>query len=250
HYSQNILKSISTGYYSKRLLYWGWNYMDRTGLFCYFLFKYSEMWRPAKNGDCNCTIRTGCYQSGREFYFGGCGWKPKKLCFSADEFTWLTRICGLFDMLFGPDRYEFKTSNKCLIIPKHCRPKIAYDHGHWEDQYKATNDMECNQSSLRCSLMDRYEKTVVETPILQPRPAVPVWGRTASLDENIIIKLINTCPIDNYLTIFYLYLRSHPAVLNNLIEYALPPVKPTLNVYQKLCHLLLMKCTLLESFNG
>ena len=36
------------------------------------------------------------------------------------------------------------------------------------------------------------------------------------MDESIVIKLINTCPIDNYLTIFFLYLESHPGVLNTL----------------------------------
>ena len=41
---------------------------------------------------------------------------------------------------------------------------------------------------------------------------------TAYLDESIVIKLINTCPINSYLTIFYMYLKSHPAVLNYLIS--------------------------------
>ena len=42
--------------------------------------------------------------------------------------------------------------------------------------------------------------------------------RTAYLDETIVVKLINTCPIVNYLTIFYLYLKSHPAVMNTFSE--------------------------------
>jgi hypothetical protein len=45
---------------------------------------------------------------------------------------------------------------------------------------------------------------------------VPAWGGCANLDGNIAIKLINTCPIDNYLTIFYLYLKQHPNVLEQL----------------------------------
>jgi hypothetical protein len=45
---------------------------------------------------------------------------------------------------------------------------------------------------------------------------VPAWGGCENLDGNIAIKLINTCPIDNYLTIFYLYLKQHPNVLEQL----------------------------------
>ena len=46
--------------------------------------------------------------------------------------------------------------------------------------------------------------------------SVPAWGGTANLGGNIVIKLINTCPIDNYLTIFYLYLKEHQNVLESL----------------------------------
>ena len=46
--------------------------------------------------------------------------------------------------------------------------------------------------------------------------SVPAWGGTANLDGNIVIKLINTCPIDNYLTIFDLYLKEHQNVLESL----------------------------------
>jgi hypothetical protein len=43
---------------------------------------------------------------------------------------------------------------------------------------------------------------------------VPRWGSTASLDGNIQVKLLNTCPIDNYLTIFYLYFNLYPDMYN------------------------------------
>lgn len=70
-------------------------------------------------------------------------------------------------MLFGPDKFEFKCMNKCLIIPKRCRPKITYDHDLWEGQYQATSDMECEQSSAKCSLIDRFEKIDQQLPVQQ-----------------------------------------------------------------------------------
>ena len=36
----------------------------------------------------------------------------------------------------------------------------------------------------------------------------------------VVIKPLNTCPIDNYLTIFYLYLKDHPQVLHHLLASA------------------------------
>ena len=55
----------------------------------------------------------------KEFYFHGCGWKVKKVKWSMDDMKWMQEMCSLFDKLFGPDKFQFKTSKKCLVIPKH-----------------------------------------------------------------------------------------------------------------------------------
>jgi hypothetical protein len=44
----------------------------------------------------------------------------------------------------------------------------------------------------------------------------PPWGGNCVLRKLVHIKLINTCPIDNYLTIFYFHLMNHPTILDEL----------------------------------
>ena len=69
----------------------------------------------------------------------------------------------------------------------------------------------------RCSLMNYTQFKNGDSPDLTHQPEeVPRWGGTALLDGNAMVKLINTCPIDNYLTIFYLYLKHNSTILEQL----------------------------------
>ena len=61
-------------------------------------------------------------------------------------------------------------------------------------------------SKTWCSLNINFIETLV----------VPKCGGTAHLSGNAVIKLVNTCPIDNYFTIFYLFLKYHSKVLDQL----------------------------------
>ena len=39
---------------------------------------------------------------------------------------WIVETSDLFDKLFGPDNFNFKTLNKCLVIPKASQPSFVY----------------------------------------------------------------------------------------------------------------------------
>lgn len=125
-------------------------------------------------------------------------------------------------MLFGPDKFQFKTSNKCLVIPKHHQPSFTYDHSIWEQQFELPEIKSESNSKARCSLEKVFEEVKCINPVNTPKVCVlvPKWGGYAYLQDNVVIKLINTCPVDNYLTILYLYLKDHPQVLHHLSELA------------------------------
>ena len=54
----------------------------------------------------------------KEFYFRGCGWKVKKVKWSMDDMKWMQEMCSLFDKLFGPDKFQFKTLQEMPCNPQ------------------------------------------------------------------------------------------------------------------------------------
>ena len=103
---------------------------------------------------------------GKEFYFRGCGWKVK---WSMDDMKWMQEMCSLFDKLFGPDKFQFKTSKKCLVIPKQHQPSFIYDHSIWEQQFQLpeikSQTAPWTDSKARCSLNKVFKEVKVIKPV-------------------------------------------------------------------------------------
>lgn len=152
-----------------------------------------------------------------------------------EDLKWIVQTTTLFDDMFGPDNFTFWTVNKSVVVHEDSRPKLAYDHSTWEenyDKYSISMDSDDelppkwikqvhltttgNKPKAQCSLNDSYTSTGIENNGRKDLLPVPRWGGTASLDGNIQVKLLNTCPIDNYLTIFYLYFNLYPDMYNQL----------------------------------
>lgn len=87
-----------------------------------------------------------------------------------------------------------------------------------------------SKSKAPCSLEVNYGESTSGPEHVH----VPKWGGVAKLDDEIRIKLINTCPIDNYLTIFYLHYKDHPEVDNQLTQSA--PLHPYINYLTQALH--------------
>ena len=139
-----------------------------------------------------------------------------------DDMKWIQETSSLFDKLFGPDNFNFKTVNKCLVIPKACQPSFTYNHRIWEEQFKLPEVEPETNPKARCSLEKSFN--AVKASASDKNNSfdiwVPRWGGFAYLQDTVVIKLINTCSVDNYFTIFYLYLKEHPEVLNQLSQLA------------------------------
>lgn len=161
---------------------------------------------------------------GKEFYFCGCGWKVKKVKWTLDDMKWIVETSDLFDKLFGPDNFNFKNLNKCLVIPKASQPSFVYDHAIWEEQFKLPKVKQKTNPKARCSLEKSFSKVEAASTSGKKNASdiwVPKWGGFAYLQDTIVIKLTNACPIDNYLTILYLYLKEHSEVLYQLSQWAI-----------------------------
>ena len=149
-----------------------------------------------------------------------------------NDVIWIKAMCKLLDDVYGPDIYKFKTVNKCLIIPQNCQPTFTYAHHDWKQQYRYAKSECQTQPKARCSLASSFENvkhTASSTEESTCTTWVPKWGGYAYLQDTITIKLTNTCPIDNYLTMFYLFLKERPEVIgmprNSDVRYAKALVK-------------------------
>ena len=137
---------------------------------------------------------------------------------------WIVETSDLFDKLFGPDNFNFKTLNKCLVIPKASQPSFVHDHDIWEEQFKLPKVKQKTYPKARCSLEKSFSKVEAASTSGKKNASdiwVPKWGGFAYLQDTVVIKLTNTCPIDNYLTILYLYLKEHSEVLYQLSQWAI-----------------------------
>ena len=120
---------------------------------------------------------------------------------------WIVETSGLFDKLFGPDNFNFKTLNKCLVIPKASQPSFVYmtmPFG-W-NKFKLPKFKQKTNPKARCSLEKSFSKVEASSTSGKKNASeiwVPKWGGFAYLQDTVVIKLTNTCSIDNYL--FYIY---------------------------------------------
>ena len=149
---------------------------------------------------------------------------------STDDCKWIEQTSLLMEKILGPDNFTFKTINKSVVVHEDSRPEFVYTHHTWEvnSSKDTNNEMDIEMVDLpkekihahttlgepkaRCSLNTNCYGKMRGTK----QTLVPKWGGIADLDDGIHIKLINTCPIDNYLTLFYLYFKSHPDIYNQL----------------------------------
>ncbi|CAB4001503.1 Hypothetical predicted protein, partial [Paramuricea clavata] len=157
-----------------------------------------------------------CSKHDREFFFRGCGWKPTKVKWTADDMIFDIRYddgysiranCWKTYLAQTRSNLGRKTKMSQVIATKPCEQKQAPIKQLKKHKMK----------KAKCSLVSTHAEFQGSSEDGTQRVLpVPVWGGCANLDGNIAIKLINTCPIDNYLTIFYLYLKEHPNVLEQL----------------------------------
>ncbi len=153
------------------------------------------------------------------FYFRGCGWKPIKVKWSVEDLNWMAQTTTLLYCIFGPDKFVFNTKNKSAAVHENSQPELAYNHCIWEENYqenttinavpKKTCERQTRKSNTKPKAQCSLEINYFSTNGRPKQVPVPEWGDVANLDDGIQIKLINTCPIDNYLTIFYLYFKAH-----------------------------------------
>ena len=129
---------------------------------------------------------------GKEFHFRGCAWKVKKLKWTLDDMKRIVETSDLFDKLFGPDNFNFKTLKKCLVIPKASQPSFVYMTMPF-----GWNKFKLPKFKQKTNLKASSKKNASEI-------WVPKWGGFAYRQDTVVIKLTNTCSIDNYLTILYL----------------------------------------------
>ena len=69
----------------------------------------------------------------------------------------------LFDKLFGPDEFQFETTNKSIVIPKHRQPTFTYYHRIWEQTVQKLPEIKSQtdrwtDSRARCSLDKVFKK--------------------------------------------------------------------------------------------
>ena len=148
-----------------------------------------------------------------QFYFRGCGWQPKKMNWTSSDKEWISKIDSLLTAMFGPDNFNFVTDalQKVSKVDPDQIPKFSYDHDKWEQnnhldinetkgQTEATKKRKYRQDTT--SIPNKVHRTEEGAHLhkLHGMPEVPRGGGSCTLPSGILIKLVNTCPIDNVLT--------------------------------------------------
>jgi hypothetical protein len=141
--------------------------------------------------------------------------------------------------IYGPDNFEFMTEKKNVVVHPNSLPRIMSTEESTSTGTTKSMNMSLNNTSpsqpksppkkrsksaysgkkvkARCLLINHTQfKNGNSSDHTHQLEQVPKWGGTAHLDGNTAVKLSNICPIDNYLTIFYLYLKRNPTVLDLL----------------------------------
>ncbi|KAJ7377138.1 hypothetical protein OS493_030733 [Desmophyllum pertusum] len=190
--------------------------------------------------------------SGKPFYYRGCGWRRKTVPWSNEDKEWIESINNLLDMMLGPDHLEFEQTpdTKYCIVSPHSVPEYEYDHQKWEDEFTLGQKSQspCKTSETPGEPPRKLPKLSSKPPVkrelnLKPKaglqdtsvikkfinlptcnpirvPCVPAWGGTFGS-----ITLVNTCPIDNFLTIVYFHLKDVPQISKKLSELSEPWAK-------------------------
>ena len=158
----------------------------------------------------------------------------KKAKWSANDLSWIQQTRSLMEKIFGSEKFKFKTINKSVVVHEDSWPELVYDHQAWEENCSENEHHEVNnefadsemlkeethphtnmhQPKTRCSLDTNYYAKI--RPLRQI--IAPKWDGFGNLNDGIQIKLINTCPIDNYLTVFHLYFKSNPDMFDQLVD--------------------------------
>ena len=125
----------------------------------------------------------------------------------------MEETCKLFDEVLGPHKLKFKTVNKCAVVDKSCMPTKVYENNYCRQiSQDAHVKQEHKPPKAQCSLnrvFQIFEKSDIEcdSAIISSRQnrqvaekmlGVPPWGGSCVLRHDVHIRLINTCPIDNF----------------------------------------------------
>lgn len=112
------------------------------------------------------------FHVGKNFYYRGCGWRPKKMEWTAQDKAWIERMNHLFDDLFGPDVCQFDdTDTKHRILVPGQFPLRIYDHDEWEktegkvmveegDEYGSTLKQSEDGESVREDAHEENDSTI------------------------------------------------------------------------------------------
>ena len=175
-----------------------------------------------------------CQNIGKHFYYRGCGWKKKHVEWTEADKEWIYEVNDLLDKMLGPDHFEFEQTpdTKYCIVASHSQPSYECDHKTWEGQPEEQEDSPVKPSSTpepprkipkpsssppvkralnlktkkamqKSAVVRKFVQLPTQTPIRVPR--VPGWGGTFGN-----VTLINTCPVDNFLTIVYTRMKDVP----------------------------------------
>ena len=162
-------------------------------------------------------------------------------------------VSNLLDAMLGPDHLEFEQTpdtKYCVVAPQSV-PRYEYDHQRWENELalqltknfetpeppskiprvstklpvKRVLSMQPGSAARKSSSVNTFVPLTSYDTIRVPR--VPAWGGTFGT-----IKLVNTCPIDNFLTIFYTQLKNVPHFSAKLSEMSEPWAKRLVAIAQ------------------
>ena len=153
-------------------------------------------------------------------------------------------VSNLLDTMLGPDHFEFEQTpdTKYCVVARQSVPRYEYDHQTWENELalQLTKNFETPESPSKIPRVST-KPPVKRALSMQPGSAarksssvntfdtirVPAWGGTFGT-----IKLVNTCPIDNFLTIFYTRLKNVPHFSAKLLEMSEPWAKRLVAIAQ------------------
>lgn len=132
-------------------------------------------------------------------------------------------------MMLGPDHFEFEQTldTKYCVVAPHSQLSFEYSHQKWEEQLTSPKSFTTPEPPKKIPKLSTAPpvkralklkqgtavqgSTVVKKFIQLPSnspihvPRVPGWCGTCGS-----VTLVNTCPIDNFLTIVYLWLKDVP----------------------------------------
>jgi len=186
---------------------------------------------------------------GKDFHFPGCHWTKKKVEWTADDSHWITATNLKFDELFGGDFLDYsQTTSKTCVVDEYSIPQ--------KYQYLFVNDTPLTSKPTQTDVTPQPNQfkqpkagivkrglnfgkptNTSSQSLPYPRttvirlPKVCPWGGLYKSNcGNITIKLINTCPIDNFLTIFSVNIKRNSYLLHQIRQIKKPFASKLLEV--------------------